>query len=344
MSLSFLPRLAVAAAAVCLLVVGGWLLFRERTLSANFKNERLDKVIAFYEKKTGLEIETSLDPSTPVTLFLQDAGVGDALETLAVAVDGRAGLHAVMAATKAEVNGYVAGMVNGAPLEGWVTHRVSIPGMGFLGESSVTPDPRSVPLAAPEAWPKGMLQDHLKVLAESSDVVWAAPASWNPAVVFDPGTVRVERAYSRLLGAAKGKGRFFVYLRGGFRGGDGTQAGPGPGQGGVGGAGVGGEGRRLREMPDPAVVARRMEQQIAALPADEQAEARKVWEADRAFWESLRGLTPEQRREKMQERMDDPAVQERMENAQAKQDARRSPEKRRDRYRDYLGRKQAATQ
>lgn len=98
----------------------------------------------------------------------------------------------------------------------------------------------------------------------------------------------------------------------------------------------------MREMPDPTVVARRVEQQIAALPPSEQPAARAEWEKERAFWEEIRQLTPEQRRARMQERMDDPAVQEKVENAQANRDAKTPPEKRRDRYRSYLNRKAQA--
>jgi hypothetical protein len=315
----------------------GWLFFRGDALSADFKDERLDKVVAYFEKKTGLTIKTSLDPATPVTLFFRDASVGDALDSLALAVEGRASLHAVLAGTRAEVDAYIAGLVASSPPEDWTVHRVAVPGFLLTGEGVRLPDPRTVPLAVPEAWPQGSLQGHLRSLAESSEVVWAAPAAWDPVVKFDPGAVAVEGAFSRLLKSAKAEGRMFVFLRSGWGGGDG-----GGGREGRSAEATPGESRRMREMPDPAVVARRVEQQIASLPREEQAAARKTWEADRAFWEELRQLPPEQRREKIMERMENPAVQERMESAQAERDARRSPEKRRDRYRDYINRKQQA--
>jgi hypothetical protein len=328
----------MGAAVLALVAYGvGWLIFRDDTLSADFKDERLDKVVAYFEKKTGLAIETPLDPATPVTVFFRDAAVGDALDSLALAVDGRVSLYAVLAGTKAEVDAYIVSLVASSPAEDWTVHRVAVPGFLLAAEGTRLPDPRTVPLALPEAWPQGGLQAHLRSLAESSDVTWAAPASWDPAVKFEPGPVAVEKAFSRLLKSAKAEGRMFVFLRSGWGGGEG------------GGVREGrrldassGEGRRMFEMPDSAVVARRVEQQIASLPKEEQPAARKTWEADRAFWEEMRQLPPEQRREKMMERMENPAVQERMENAQAERDSRRSPEKRRDRYRDYVSRKQQA--
>lgn len=334
-------RLQVLAAAAGLAVaVWGiwWFLARDISISANFKNERLDKVIAFLEKKTGLQIKTNLDPAMPVTLFLQDAGVGDALDTLAVSVDGRCTLYAVMASTQSEVKGYINGLVISSPVPDWTVYRVPVPGLALAADVALLPDPRSQKLAVPEAWPQGGLQTHLKALAESSDVTWAAPASWDPALKYNPGQVRVDDAFSKLVGSAKGKGQMFVFLRSGFRGGDGPPAaGGGGGEG-----GAGGEGRRMREMPDPAVITRRVEQQIAALPPSEQAAARAEWDKERAFWEEVRQLSPEQRRARMQERMDDPALQEKVENAQANRDAKTPPEKRRDRYRNYLNRKAQA--
>jgi len=332
-------RLHVLAAAAGLAVaVWGiwWFGVRDISLSANFKKERLDKVIAFFEKKTGLQIETNLDPATPVTLFLQDAGVGDALDTLAVAVDGRCNLYAVVAATQSEVKNYISGLVTSTPVPDWTIHRVPVPGLAMVTDVAVQPDPRTLKLAVPDAWPKGGLQVHLKTLAESSDAIWAAPTSWDPALKYNPGKVSVDEAFSKLVGSAKAKGQMFVFLRSGFRGGEG---GP-PMAGGMGGeGGSGGEGRRTREMPDTAVITRRVEQQIAALPQAEQATARAEWNKERAFWEELRNLSPEERRARMQERMNDPAMQEKMENAQANRDAKTSPDKRRDRYRSYLSRK-----
>ncbi|MDX6766708.1 MAG: hypothetical protein SFU85_07950 [Candidatus Methylacidiphilales bacterium] len=331
------PRLLALAAVLSLVFAIGWFFFfRESGINANFKKERLDKVMAYLEKKTGLDLETSFDPSTPVTLFLHQAGVGEALDSLALAVDGRCVLFGLVAPSEQEINDFVAGLVSGKPLENWTQQRLNLPGFLLAGVSNTLTDPRQDPLAVPDQWPTGGLQTHLKTLAESSDLTWAAPTPWDPVVTFNPGKIKVGQAIPALARAAKGQGRLVVFLRDGRRGGgarpEGLPGGEGP---------TPGEGsfRGAREMPDPAVVNRRVEARIAALPQQEQAEARAAWQRDREMWEQLRQLPPEQRREKMREWMDNPAAQERMENNQADRDARRSPEKRHERYRNYLNRK-----
>lgn len=86
-------------------------------------------------------------------------------------------------------------------------------------------------------------------------------------------------------------------------------------------------------------MAERMQAQIAALPPAEQAEVKKQMEEMRAFWESVRGLSEEERRAKIEEMMNRPDVQERMEVRNSARDSKTPPEKREQRMKQYLDRK-----
>jgi hypothetical protein len=59
----------------------------------------------------------------------------------------------------------------------------------------------------------------------------------------------------------------------------------------------------------------------------------------RAFWESVRNLPEEERRAKMEEHFNKPEVQEQMEVRQNARDAKSPPERREERMRRYLDRK-----
>ncbi len=92
---------------------------------------------------------------------------------------------------------------------------------------------------------------------------------------------------------------------------------------------------------NPEWTAERMQAQIAALPPEEKIAAQKDMDTMKAFRESLRNLTDEERRAKWEELMKSPEVQERMEERQAARDAKNSPEQRDNRARNYLERKQS---
>lgn len=81
---------------------------------------------------------------------------------------------------------------------------------------------------------------------------------------------------------------------------------------------------------------------MANLPPEERTAAQKALEEQKKQWDEMQKLSPEERRAKMQQMMDDPAVQEKMEEIAAKRDSRSSPEKRRERYKNYADRKHQA--
>jgi hypothetical protein len=117
---------------------------------------------------------------------------------------------------------------------------------------------------------------------------------------------------------------FLIVARGG-RGGD--QAGQPGGQ------------RFGREGMNPEWLAQRVEAAIAQLPPDERQAAKSEFDSMRKFWEEVRALPEDQRRAKMEEFFNRPEVQEKMEERMAARDARRSPEQREKRMKNYIERK-----
>jgi len=323
--------LLAGLAAISLLGALAYALFSPSGITLNFNKAPLGKVLPIIEKKTKIRIVTDLDPSTPVTLMVHQAAPAIVWEALAGALDARASLRVALAPDRGALDAYLRALAAGERPEDWESHRVPIPGM--IGPGGETPDPRLQRLAAPSPWPEGTLQQHLLTLAESSDASWSAPKARDPPVSFraDDRTT-VPDAAATLARQASGTSTLFLHLSSGRRGRD--SEGPPPM------AGSGGEGGGFRRsLPSPEAINRRVEQRIASLPPAEQEAARQQWETDRAFFQQMRDLPPEQRREKMQEYFNDPAVQERIEERMAQRDARTAPERRRDRYRSYIDRR-----
>ncbi len=92
----------------------------------------------------------------------------------------------------------------------------------------------------------------------------------------------------------------------------------------------------------PEWVAERTENQIALLPPDQKAQVQKDMEDMRAFRESLRGLSEDERRAKMEEFFNRPDVQERMDERMSQRESQSSPQQREARYRNYVERREAA--
>jgi hypothetical protein len=318
------PTLLAGAAVLSLLGAAATWFLSPSGITLSFNKVPLSKVIPIVEKKTKIKIVTDLDPSTPVTLMVHQATPGVVWDALAGAVDARASVRVILAQDQAALVTYRQALASGQRPEGWESYRVPVP--GFQAGGDEPGDPRTQRLAAPSPWPEGTLQRHLQTLAESSDVTWTAPQTWDPAVSFSADSRTTTAAAAQALARrASGTTETLLHLSSGRRGG-------GPGGPSFGG----GEGGFRRSLPSPEVIERRAEQRIASLPADQQAAARQQWQNDRAFFQQMRDLSPEQRREKMEEYFNDPAVQERMEDRAASRDERRSPERRRERYREYV--------
>lgn len=324
--------LLAALTVVCLLLTAAWWFLRPTGITLHFKQAPLSKVLPVIEKKTRIKILTDANPATPVTMMVYQASAPVVWEALAGALDARATIRIALAPDHPTLNTYLDTLRAGQRPEGWSHYRYPLPG-GFL-TSSDSQDPRTLPLALPDDWPATTLQENLQLLAQCSEASWVAPDSWNPAVQFLPQPhTTAPRAATALARAIGGTHLLFLHLstvrgRGEPRPEASARrddsAGPGVPRG---------------PWASPEIMQRRMEVRLAALPPAERQAARQGWERSRDLFLQMRDLPPEQRREKIQELFNDPAIQERMEERQATRDERRSPEKRRERYRDYIERR-----
>lgn len=214
-------------------------------------------------------------------------------------------------------------------------------GMGGLTDGLI--DPRLVLWKYSVEEDKG-LQATLYQGSVKTGALFASPVDWNPILAGLPSSARVTDMARAIAKASKGKVEevFLVYVRpdappggdeeGGNRGrGPVTIFSPAPG-------GSVGPARPFR----PEWITERTENQIALLPPDQKALVQKDMEEMRAFRESLRGLSEEERRAKMEEFFNRADVQERMDERASQRESQSSPQQREARFRRYVERREAA--
>lgn len=307
--------------------------------------EPLSKVIRQIEKQGRVTIKTDLDLNTPVHMNVDKVVVTEALETLAAVTDGRWRLAFFVAGDKATVSAGLAGITAGQKPEGWKIAFVPAPPIG--DQPDLPPDPRAAvwTVSAP-AEPK--VQAYLDAAARQVSAQFLFPESWNPEVKSTPKSGPISKVLPKLVSAVDGQSAaVFLLQKGGgrFAGGPGGEDGggrpdaradaPRPTDGTARPDGPGGRnGGFNREAMEE-----RMKAEIAKLPADQRPKAEAEMEERRAFFDSLKDLTPEQRRAKFEEMMSDPSRQEKMEARMAAEDARRSPQQRLERSKKYVERK-----
>lgn len=102
----------------------------------------------------------------------------------------------------------------------------------------------------------------------------------------------------------------------------------------------GGGGGPSRGRPNPEWEAERIQAQLAQLPPQQREQVQAEMNEMREFFERVRSLPEDQRRAEMEKRFNDPVMQDRMAEREASRDARQSPERRADRMRRYIERKQ----
>ncbi len=307
-------------------------------ITIHAQTEPLAQVIREIEKQGHITLKTDLDPATPVRMNVDKVVVSEALETLAAVTDARWRLAFIVAGDKAAIGTVVASLTAGQRPAGWKTAFVPTP--PIADEPLIPPDPRlAVWNVTAPAEPK--VQAYLEAAARQVSAMFLYPESWNPDVTSAPKTGPVTKVVPRLASAAHGQAEaIFLLQKGGggrpdFAGGGPPEAGGGPPDAGGSAARMAGGGRGF----DPAAMEDRAKAEIAKLPAAQRPAAEAELAERKAFFESLKDLTPEQRRAKFEEMMSDPSKQEKMEARMAAQDARRSPAQRLARSHGYVDRK-----
>ena len=173
--------------------------------------------------------------------------------------------------------------------------------------------------------------------AQKTGALFAVPVGWNPLLTKLPGAGEVSEVTAKLIRTAKGTAKELFLLTvhsrddGQRRRVEVVETAPG---------------RTLfsppprTEPPNPEWTAERAQAIIALLPSDQQDEVRREYNEMRTFWESIRQLPEPERRAKIEEHLSRPDIEVRMEEQAAARDARRTPEQREQRYRNYIRRKE----
>ena len=215
-------------------------------------------------------------------------------------------------------------------------------GGGFGGGGETEVDPRRIEWTISASTDQN-LQTLLQQGAQKTGALFATPEAWNPSVNRLPAAGKTGQVASRLVKSARGQMHelFLITVRPPRPEGERAAGERGPDR--WEGRTVLSAGRGNRNA-NPEWMAERVQAQIAQLPAEERADAQKQFDEMRQFWQSVRALPEEERRAKMEELMNNPEVQARMEERMAARDARRSPQQREQRMRRYVDRKQQAKQ
>lgn len=298
----------------------------------DFTEAPLSKVVAAVSRQGGVQIVTNADLSMPVTLQLRRAPLFEALDTLAVRIDGDMRLTYLLAPDRAKLAEAANGFAASNRITGW---KVFSSGGGGTMVGETAPDLRRVSFT-PSAMEDSSLHALLNQAAQKTGVSFAAPEDWNPSIARLPKPASASASASNIAKAAKGRLREIVLISvRSPRGEEGERAERREGEGGGVMGGGGGRG-------NPEWMAERAQAQIKLLPPEERAQAQADFDEMRGFFDSLRGLPPEERRAKMEEFFERPDVQERLEERAMNRDMKRSPKQRAQRFKRYLDRKEQA--
>ncbi len=299
----------------------------------------LGKVIASMERQGHATIQTDIPLDVPVTMDIVRYTLPNALETLSTDTNSRWRMLFFVAGDKATLKQGESSWFGGQRPDGW--RMVSFPMGGMFGgvlasddEDAAPPDPRN-DVWTPQTPAPAPVQTFFKEAAELTNAGFAFPETWNPTVksMLHPG--RVTKVVSKLVSYAGGKYDevFFLSLNG--RGGGGGYR----GGGGDNGPNTADDDFR----PDPNLLAERTQNEINQLPPDQKAQAQQNFNTWKAFWQSLQGMTDDQRREAIEQRMQDPQVQDQIQNMQDGREGRMNHDERMQHFANYVNRKMSIT-
>ena len=332
-------RLLLAGCLVLLLLAwGAWQIYAGWGLvTMDVRDAPLAKVLSTISRQGGIEIASSLDPTTPVTLKVKRVPPVEALDIVAVRTGSSWRLAYLGAPGEAAVDAALAAFRAGREAAGWT----SFGGGGFnlvAPQSGEALDLRRVQWTPAEP---GGLPALLEEAAQKTGVLFAAPEDWKPSVGAPPAGPVAEAA-PRLFREAGGVAREVFLLRG--RGEMADDDGPGERrEAWIGRSRSGGErgGGWMRALGDAQSTGERVEAQIALLPENEREKAREDFKLMREFWQAVRDLPEDERRAKAQEFFNRPDVAERMDERRTAREAKMTPKQRVERAQRYLERKAA---
>jgi hypothetical protein len=299
-------------------------------ITIHAKGMPLGKVIASMERQGRANIQTDMSLDTPVTMNVDKVHLNYALEVLSTVTDSRWRLLFFAAGDKATLDiGEKAWFAGQQPTD-W--KMLSFP-MGNLvpltddSADSVPPDPRT------DAWtPKttapNPLQTFFAEAAMATNAGFAFPTDWNPTVDKAPSAGVVQHVLPKLISDARGHDDEIFFLSQNGRRPGGQAGGPGPGS---------------DLQFDPDLLAERVQSQIDRLPPEQKADAQSNFDVQEAFRKSLQGMTDDERRAAWMAHMQDPVIQQMIQNRQDGRDAMMNHDQRVQRFSNYVNRKMSIT-
>jgi len=310
----------------------------------------LSTVLAKVQRQGGVKVYTNADPASPITMKVHRMPLQEALDNISAQVEGNLQLAYVAAPSAGQITEILNAFVANTDLKGWSVFQSPRMGMINIADTYDAPpmDSRKMP------WTVGGLADNnIQTLfqqgSQKTGVLFAAPKDWNPTLAKLPANGTVQTVTYDAVKKAKGT-LSEVYLITARRDdnrdqnarNDGKNRGEGGGGGWMGGGGGGGvfAVRFERQNMNQDWMAEQMQAQIASLPAEARADAQKQYDQMREMFKSIKDLPDDQRRAKFEELMNDPSVQDKMQNAAENRDAKSGPQRRENRMKRYNERKQ----
>jgi hypothetical protein len=340
----------------CLVILGAlcvanfawhlWLGWNLITIDAN--GASIATVIGSIEKQAGIRLRTNLPSETTVTMHVRKASLLHALEVLAASTDANWNVTYVTAPDKGSIENALAGISSGKMPEGW--KRFAAPGMrGPAAEfDQGVSDPRQDPWKAKPA-SEGTLHAYLQQAAFMTTAQFWAPEVWNPNVPTPPKEAPLHSGVPKLAKAVHGYSAEVFVLRGRPQMRDIAATDQEPETPNADAAARVNRGRAggppSEEMRQ--ALEERLRAQIDRLPKEQRTAALAELDERKKFFEEISLLSPEERRAKMAERMEqamsNAEVVARMEAGSTKRSAMQTADQRAQRSKSYLDRKRQAS-
>ncbi len=298
------------------------------------------------EKQAGIRLATNLPADAKVSVHVHKVPLLHALDVLAAATNATWSVGYFSAPDRPSIDTALANFSNNQELEGW--KKVGLPQLPMRG-MELDPgkfDPR---LDRWEVQPasEATLQAYLEQAAHTLSVQYWMPAQWNPAVSPPPKPGKIQDVMPKLAKSVNGQTSAVFLLTsmaqfpGGFAGagagGGGQNQGARPSSGSASPGGAGGTSSdEMRKLMEDRIAA-----QINRLPPDKRAAAQEEMEKRKKFFEELAQLSPEERKAKMQQAienfMNNPANAAKVESNGIQRGAMQSASQRNAFYRQVIG-------
>ncbi len=286
------------------------------TIHAN--GQPISEVVRSIERQGGIILRTDFAPNTPVTMNVTRVTLPEALETLATVTDSRWRLTYVVAPNKNEITSAIGNFVAGQPTENWKTAYVRLVPIGDA--PLMPPDPRvDVWTVQPPA--EKNLQAYLEEGAKNVSAAFLYPSEWNPPVSSDVQSGPIRKVMPKLAKLAHGEMQEVFFLM------KPRQRDP---------ALAATEETSRDWMGGGEAIIARMQAEIAKMPPNQRADAQEQIQ----FVQSLSGLSREERRAKLEDYLQQPQIQDRIEQRLLDRESRMTPQQKLQRAERYAQRRQ----